>query len=114
MISRGVLLDIPKIKKVGWLENGTHIYVEDLEAAEKDYRVKVEEGDVLFVRTGRAKRRKAKGAWAALKGGMAGLDSNCCRGCTSVRSPCWAPTESATSRRAVIRNSRCRFIPACW
>src|SRR6202047_1420929 len=45
VISRGVVLDIPKIKKVDWLENGTHIYVEDLEAAEKDHRVKVEEGD---------------------------------------------------------------------
>jgi len=77
VISRGVLLDIPKIKKVDWLENGTHIYVEDLEAAEKDHRVKVEEGDVLFVRTGRSKRRKAKGAWDALKEGMAGLDSTC-------------------------------------
>jgi len=77
VISRGVLLDIPKIKKVDWLENGVHIFPEDFEAAEKDHRVRVEEGDVLFVRTGRAKRRKAKGAWDALKEGMAGLDATC-------------------------------------
>ena len=77
VISRGVLLDIAKIRKVDWLENGTHIFPEDLEAAEKDHRVRVEEGDILFVRTGRARRRKAKGAWDVFQEGMAGLDATC-------------------------------------
>ncbi len=77
VVSRGILLDIPKIKKVDWLENGTPISSADLEAAEKDHRVTVEEGDVLFVRTGRAKMRKAKGGWDAFKEGMAGLDASC-------------------------------------
>jgi kynurenine formamidase len=74
IISRGVLLDIPKIKKVDWLENGTHIFPEDLDAAEKDHRVKVEEGDVLFIRTGRARRRKDRGGWDPAREGMAGLN----------------------------------------
>jgi kynurenine formamidase len=77
VVSRGILLDIPKIKKVDWLENGTPISSADLEAAEKDHRVTVEEGDVLFVRTGRSKMRKAKGGWDAFKEGMAGLDASC-------------------------------------
>jgi kynurenine formamidase len=77
VISRGVLLDIPKIKKVDWLENGTPISRIDLEAAEKDHHLTVEEGDVLFVRTGRAKMRKSKGGWDAFKEGMAGLDASC-------------------------------------
>jgi len=77
VVSRGVLLDIPKIKKVDWLENGTPISSADLDAAEKDHRVTVAEGDVLFVRTGRAKMRKAKGGWDAFKEGMAGLDASC-------------------------------------
>ena len=77
VISRGVLLDIPKIKKVDWLENGTRIFPEDLDAAEQDHGVRVEEGDVLFVRTGRAKLRKAKGAWDVFQEGMAGLDATC-------------------------------------
>jgi kynurenine formamidase len=76
VITRGVLLDIPKIKKVDWLENNTRISPEDLEAAEKDHRVTVQEGDVLFVRTGRARQRKEKGAWDPFHGGMAGLDSS--------------------------------------
>jgi len=77
VVSRGVVLDIPKIKKVNWLENGTHIFPEDLEAAEKDHGITVEEGDVLFVRTGRSRQRKEKGAWDAFQQGMAGLDATC-------------------------------------
>jgi kynurenine formamidase len=77
VISRGVLLDIPRIKRVDWLENGTPISAADLDAAEKDHRVTVAEGDVLFVRTGRARQRKVKGAWDALHEGVAGLDATC-------------------------------------
>jgi kynurenine formamidase len=77
VISRGVLLDIPKLKKVDWLENSTPISASDLDAAEKDHHLKVEEGDVLLIRTGRAKLRKAKGGWDALHEGMAGLDTTC-------------------------------------
>ena len=77
VISRGVLINIPKIKKVDWLENSTPISASDLDAAEKDHHLKVEEGDVLLIRTGRAKLRKAKGGWDALHEGMAGLDTTC-------------------------------------
>jgi len=77
VISRGILLDIPKIKQKDWLEPGEHIFPEDLEAAEKDHRVKVEEGDVLLVRTGRLARRNSKGPWEAMHEGLAGLDASC-------------------------------------
>src|SRR5229473_2327012 len=46
VISRGVLLDIPKLKKVDFLELREPIYPEDLDAAEKAEGVHVEEGDV--------------------------------------------------------------------
>jgi kynurenine formamidase len=77
VISRGILLDIPKIKKTNWLENSVRISPADLDAAEKDHGVTVEEGDVLFIRTGRARQRKEKGGWDPFHGGMAGLDVNC-------------------------------------
>jgi kynurenine formamidase len=77
VISRGVLLDIPRLKKVDWPENNVAITAADLDAAEKEQRVTVEEGDVLFIRTGRAKRRKTKGGWDALHEGMAGLEASC-------------------------------------
>lgn len=77
VISRGVLLDIPKLKKVDWLENDVAITAAELDAAEKDHRVTVAEGDVLFIRTGRAKRRKTLGGWDALHEGLAGLETSC-------------------------------------
>lgn len=79
--SRGVLLDIPKVRNVDWLEPGDHILPSDLESAESDHRVTVEQGDVLLIRTGRAKRRNAKGGWEAPQAGgfisMPGLDVSC-------------------------------------
>lgn len=77
VISRGVLLDIPKIKKVEWMEPGDRIFPEDLDAAEKDHRVTVEEGDILLIRTGRSQRRKTKGGWDPWSSGLAGLDASC-------------------------------------
>ena len=77
IISRGVLLDIPRVKNVEWLEPGTAIQPEDLDAAEKAHKVRVEEGDVLMVRTGRAGRRKSKGGWDPFKEGLPGLDAAC-------------------------------------
>jgi kynurenine formamidase len=52
IVSRGVLLDIARLKG-GPLPLGTAIYSADLEAAEKAQNVRVEEGDILVVRTGR-------------------------------------------------------------
>jgi kynurenine formamidase len=76
VISRGVLLDIPKIRHTEWVEPGDAIYPEDLEAAERDHRVQVAEGDVLLVRTGRFKLRRAKGVRAILSS-MPGLHASC-------------------------------------
>jgi len=77
IISRGVLLDIPKIRGVEWIEPGAAIYPEDLEAAENDHRVTTGEGDVLLVRTGRFKLRRAKGSGAVALGAMPGLHASC-------------------------------------
>jgi kynurenine formamidase len=77
IVSRGVLLDIPAAKKVEWLEPGEPIYPEDLDTAEKSHGVHVEEGDILLIRTGRHRRRKAKGAWDPRREGLPGLDASC-------------------------------------
>ena len=77
IFTRGVLIDIPRLKGVPYLEPGTPIYVEDLEAWEKKAGVKVGAGDALFVRTGVWARRKAMGPWLrgrAEGGRSAGLD----------------------------------------
>jgi kynurenine formamidase len=77
IVSRGVLIDIPLIKNREWLEPGEAISLADLEAAEMYGGFRVEEGDVLFVRTGRHARLKAKGSWDSFKEGLAGLGAAC-------------------------------------
>ncbi len=76
VIGRGVLLDIPALRDVPWLENDQRIYPDELDAAVRHHRVTIEEGDVLMVRTGRARRRKARGGWSPEEG-LAGLDAAC-------------------------------------
>src|SRR5229473_3265993 len=77
VMSRGVLLDIPKAKKVEWLELREPIYPEDFESAEKLGNLHVDEGDILLISTGRHKRRAAKGAWDPRRDGLPGLDASC-------------------------------------
>jgi len=77
VFTRGILIDIPRLKGVPYLEPGTPIYVEDLEAWEKQTGIRVSAGDALFVRTGVWARRKAEGPWLrgrAEGGRSAGLD----------------------------------------
>ena len=52
LISRGVLLDIARLKGVDRLEDSYEITSADLSAAEERQGVRVESGDILLVRTG--------------------------------------------------------------
>src|SRR6266853_1708698 len=63
IFTRGILIDIPRLKGVPYLEPGTPIYIEDIEAWERRAKVKVSPGDAIFVRTGRWARRSALGPW---------------------------------------------------
>ena len=75
IFTRGVLMDIPRLKGVPYLEPGTRIYPADLEAWEEQAGVRVAAGDALFIRTGRWARRAALGAWDA-RSHAAGLDAS--------------------------------------
>ena len=63
IVTRGVLVDIPLMKGVPYLEPGTPIYPADLEAWEKFAKVKIGSGDALLIRTGRWARRAKLGPW---------------------------------------------------
>ena len=65
IVGRGVLLDIPRLRGVPWLEPGDHVTADDLTAAESAQHVRVTEGDLLFVRVGHRRRRGELGAWHA-------------------------------------------------
>ena len=76
IVGRGVLLDIPKVRSVRWLEDDDGIVPADLDAAEKDHGVRVDEGDILLVRTGRALKRRVQGPWN-VRERCAGLEASC-------------------------------------
>jgi kynurenine formamidase len=63
LVGRGVLLDVPRLRGVPWLEPGEHVFPEDLEAAEREQGVRVAKGDILLVRTGHARRLDELGPW---------------------------------------------------
>ena len=65
IVGRGVLLDIPMVRGVSWLEPGDHVTVDDLTAAESAEHVRVDRGDLLFVRVGHSRRRAEVGPWNA-------------------------------------------------
>ncbi|MFE5298169.1 cyclase family protein [Streptomyces sp. NPDC056632] len=62
---RGVLLDIPRLRGVRWLEPGDHVTLRDLTGAEAAQGVRAGPGDLLFVRTGHRLRRTELGPWNA-------------------------------------------------
>ena len=64
IVTRGILMDIARLKGVDYLEPGTPIYVDDFEAWEREAGMRVEPGDIVFVRSGRWARRAEQGAWA--------------------------------------------------
>jgi hypothetical protein len=72
IVGRGVLLDIPKTRKVEWLEPRDPIYPEDLNAAEKMGAVRVDEGDILLIRTGPPSAAQGQGRMGPLARGFAG------------------------------------------
>jgi kynurenine formamidase len=67
VFTRGVLVDMPWFKGVDYLEAGTAITIQDLEAWEKKTGVTVGSGDVLLIRTGRWEQVRQKGQWNFLE-----------------------------------------------
>jgi kynurenine formamidase len=77
VVGRGVLLDLPKAQGLEWLELGTAVRPEQLEACESELGVTVREGDILLVRTGRDARERIHGPMNYWVDGIAGLHWSC-------------------------------------
>jgi kynurenine formamidase len=73
---RGVLLDVARARGVDALDPAEPIFPEHLDLAEEKEGIHVEEGDILFIRTGDAIRRK-QGNWHPIAKGQPGLDATC-------------------------------------
>ena len=76
IVSRGVLLDIPRSLGVDTLDKGHVIRLAELEACEASQGVTVTAGDILIVATGRDARRAAEGPWNPFAG-LPGLHPEC-------------------------------------
>jgi kynurenine formamidase len=73
-VSRGVLLDIARLKGVECLASGYAITAEDLESAERRQGVRVQSGDILLVRTGQMSQTRGFTDWAVFHRPEPGLD----------------------------------------
>jgi kynurenine formamidase len=68
LVTRAVLIDMPRLKGVPYLEPGTKLYQEDIEAWEEFAGVTLGSGDALLLRTGRWARRAATGPTREMSG----------------------------------------------
>jgi kynurenine formamidase len=70
MVTRGVLLDVARVRDVPWLEPGEGAYPEDLEAAEASQGVRVEPGDGVLLRTGYGRWRHETAKVSPMEAGI--------------------------------------------
>lgn len=77
VVTRGVLLDVAALRGVDWLEPGEAVYPEDLERCEEHQASSVEEGDVILLRTGYAKKVREHGPDDVAAVGRAGWHAVC-------------------------------------
>ena len=78
IITRGILIDIPRLKGVAYLEPATTVSIAEIEAWEKKAGVKVSAGDAVILRTGRWARRAKLGPWRMI-GNAAGFHPSVAR-----------------------------------
>ena len=64
IVTRGVLVDVARLRGLDYLEPGTPILVQDLEAWEAETGITIRSGDVVLIRSGRWARRDVEGPWA--------------------------------------------------
>jgi kynurenine formamidase len=72
IVTKGVLVDAPRLRDVEYIERGDGVGVADIEAAEREHGVRVEKGDVLLLRTGQLGRRDITGPVDIAVGGSSG------------------------------------------
>lgn len=63
IVGRGILLDIPRLRGVKWLEPGEAVTPEELEQCEHAEGVRMRAGDIMVFRTGHHRRRLELGPW---------------------------------------------------
>jgi len=65
IVGRGVLIDIPRLRGTKWVEPSEAIMRDEIEAALAAQNVELHQGDIVFFRTGHARKRLDEGPWDA-------------------------------------------------
>jgi kynurenine formamidase len=76
IVTRGILMDMPRVFERPYLQADDAIYPEHLDAWLRKSGIEVEGGDALIIRTGRWAREAAEGCWD-IESGSAGLHASC-------------------------------------
>ncbi|MFA7761933.1 cyclase family protein [Streptomyces sp. NRRL S-448] len=63
LVTRGVLVDLPAVLGVEWLEPGRAVHARDVVAAEEALGVTIGDGDAVLLRSGALRRRRELGPW---------------------------------------------------
>jgi len=77
IVGRGVLVDVPLIRGVDWLDRDEAVMPEDILAAEERCGFKIEPGDILLIRTGQLKRTRAEGPFNPAVDGSTACQAAC-------------------------------------
>jgi kynurenine formamidase len=77
VFTRGILVDVPMLRSVPYLDEDQAVYPDDLDVFERKSGLRIEPGDAVFVRTGRWRRVADKGPFRNQK--MPGMYASCVR-----------------------------------
>jgi kynurenine formamidase len=75
IFTRGILIDVPMVRSVPYLDDDQAVYPDDFDAFEHKTGVKIEAGDAVFVRFGRWRRIAEKGPFRNRS--MPGMYASC-------------------------------------
>jgi len=65
IVTRGVLVDVPRLRGTAWVEPGEAIMPEEFLAAEAATGTRLRTGDLMLLRTGHSFKRATQGPWDA-------------------------------------------------
>jgi hypothetical protein len=65
IVTRGVLLDMPRLRDVPWIPPGEALLPDEILAAEVSTGTRLRRGDIVMLRTGHSHRRRTEGPWDA-------------------------------------------------
>lgn len=77
IVGRGVLVDVPLVRGVDWLDRHEGVMPEDIEAAEERCSFKIGPGDILLIRTGQLKRTRTEGPFNPAVDGSTACQAAC-------------------------------------